>query len=798
MPDNERILRQTLQVRIDKQSAAEAEDRARAMAAELKKVLSTSQQARDAFKQYSQAARSFKEISDRAAETRQRMNQLRESTERLNTITGTIAGIGAAITGPLTLAANSYVQKIGAAEETSRAWLASTNKLEQAQTRVGRVAAQAIVPYMEQAANLASKAAAFAEKHPDLISAAINVGMVAATLGAVGMAVSRGIRIYADMKTIAAAATQESAAVLMNNAADKMLAAAGMKSGVTGAGGTMGVGGLAGGAIGIGAVGAAIGEGALYSNLVRPGIAEKAGENVAKIVDTLVFVGSAGFVDPAKIDQITGKLTDFAKSIGLVGESAESAAPTGSNGAGAVIDQAGVMKYISYLQQEEQAKEQYEDQQLKLVEQYEKARTKAKEQYEKQQTDLVEEYEKQRAQALENYQFQLDRQQRDFREQERKAEEDYYRQRQELARNFGRETLRMEQDHQKQMRRMREDHEARLDDLAASRDALGIVNEMRSYERERQRAEEDYSEQMKRRKEDYALQLAEMEENFKRQREERMKDYEQRLADQEEDFKRQQEQAEEQFEEQKEKLKEQFDEMEAERLKALQDEKETMRKEFEKQKAARKEALIADYNLQKAMAGDTSAMLEDWWKDMYAGWEEFLGEVKSATEELPGFNAPNSSGSPDERDESKTGGGRAVGGYVSSCGRYLLAEQGEEYVLNNSTVKALERMMGGKITQGGLVGTVNDALKMYGVSRRSVNEQAEQIVRSQARRNGYAEAMINMPAGRSSQTMNLHQNFTFSGSFSEGDKIWFRQTAREQAYAALNDVTQGLDESYAL
>ena len=78
--------------------------------------------------------------------------------------------------------------------------------------------------------------------------------------------------------------------------------------------------------------------------------------------------------------------------------------------------------------------------------------------------------------------------------------------------------------------------------------------------------------------------------------------------------------------------------------------------------------------------------------------------------------------------------GLASGGVVSRPGLYSLGEKGPEMVLNAETTKAI---MGG------------------------------------------ARSMV------------LQQNFVFHGKFTEGERQWFRRTARDQAYEAFAEVASG-------
>lgn len=113
-----------------------------------------------------------------------KMQRLGESAERMQNIGATLAGIGASITGPLLMAAQSYAQTAGRAEAQSRRWLVAQERIAKAGQDVGRVVVSQALPYLEKAADLAEKAARFAEQHPEAIDAALKIGTVMAGLGA--------------------------------------------------------------------------------------------------------------------------------------------------------------------------------------------------------------------------------------------------------------------------------------------------------------------------------------------------------------------------------------------------------------------------------------------------------------------------------------------------------------------------------------------------------------------------------------------------------------------------------------
>ncbi|RLC70098.1 MAG: hypothetical protein DRI81_19570 [Chloroflexi bacterium] len=98
---------------------------------------------------------------------------------------------------------------------------------------------------------------------------------------------------------------------------------------------------------------------------------------------------------------------------------------------------------------------------------------------------------------------------------------------------------------------------------------------------------------------------------------------------------------------------------------------------------------------------------------------------------------------------------RAAGGYVER-GVYEMGEAGREFVLNAPTTRAVERAVGGELSQQGVLAVLGGGSRSSSATNR-------------------LSSVIN-------------QNFRFYGSMSASERQWFRQTAREEAMAALGEV----------
>ena len=155
----------------------------------------------------------------------QSIEEAKKSSQELKSLSKEIAQasreaflIGTAITGGIFAAANKYVKDAKEATAVTVAWKAAQEGLNRSGTRIGASLAQEALPLLERAAVISDKVAGFVESHPEIVRAALNTGLVVASLGAVGIAVSKGIRIYADVAYLAAVAKEAQGFILFDNA----------------------------------------------------------------------------------------------------------------------------------------------------------------------------------------------------------------------------------------------------------------------------------------------------------------------------------------------------------------------------------------------------------------------------------------------------------------------------------------------------------------------------------------------------------------------------------------------------
>jgi len=264
------------------------------------------------------------------------IKELKERAQWIEKGSKAMFAVGVAGITSITLLAKKYIDSTEESNEITKAWAASTQKVSDAQMRIGKIAAEAVLPIYEKLANLAGKTADFVEKHPGVLEAGLKASIVAAGLGGIGLLVSKGITLYADIKMIAVGDMQLVAAKLMSDAANKQLAAAtGGKvnpflkgaGGAVGAGGTVaaGAGTAAGGAAaitlgqaaGIATAGAVIGTGlAIEIDIIIKKFAELTGMSKSSEMALSLLARTVGTVT-SPVYALGVSITNLSKILGF-------------------------------------------------------------------------------------------------------------------------------------------------------------------------------------------------------------------------------------------------------------------------------------------------------------------------------------------------------------------------------------------------------------------------------------------------------------------------------------------------
>ncbi len=663
-----------------------------------------------------EAAEAAKRAERRFDELRSTLSQVRETGEQLSTLGNYLALPGAALLGGVGASAKQYLDYVGMTTQASADWLRATHEIENAYLRVGRTATEELLPAIEKAASLAQVVADFVEQNPEVIKAVIGMGGLMVGAGGALKLGGTAMKLFGSGGLIATTLAKWSGA-----------GAAGGGAATIG-----GAGGLASLAPLLPLLGIPLGLGGYEAYARATG-----GTRLNQFATVGAYglgklFGSIAGLDDAEIER---KALVFAEVVGRTTGAIEKAGEQAQNNApdvrpDTVIPAGAVEAYGQYRQQLADAEARYEEQRTRTVEQFASQRADLEARYEEQRTRLTADYEQRRAREEEDYSRRLERQWRDYRQAQEREEQTYYEQRTRAARRYGRDIARLEADHRRQMRQLAEDHNTRMLELAANRDALGMAREMRRYERERRRAEEGHIDQAQRMRQDYADQLREMEAAFARQREAQRKAFEQRLADQQQEFETRRKREQEDF---RQRMAVLDDQHRQEMAKLEANEQETLRKlddAYRRQVDTLENAFIQRLRaLDPVILGDYAAYQSELQR-MALEFRAWLQRYRSGSSSISTQTSARGGSTWDGWMSSL--GSRQSGGYVTA-GLWRLHDR--EFVLNPQTTAALERLAGGRLTQGRL-------LDVAGGGRRQVQANV------QIRVDGLSEAAMLRKIGR--------------------------------------------------
>lgn len=653
-------------------------------------------------------------IRGKALQTQKALLDMKESAQQAGRSFAQIFATGVGVTGGIFAIAQRYVADAKVATATTKEWLEATERLSNSQRRIGAVFAKEALPLLKQAADLAERAASFAEKNPDLIKAALNVGMVTATLGAVGMAVTKGIQIYADAKMILVGAQQLMAGKLMAQAAKEQLAAAAASSKMSGgqiAQNLRGQFGLGGGAAAGGSMAGTLAAAALaiVAGVIASGVAvslvnqllEKTGvnkkiedaqtaarENNARIYPMLIN-------DPEKRQQQvelnkaiaagdTQKVKELTEAIKGLGNSSEDAARKVK---GATVDSSSLVRitetgrqivdlYVQMLEEEKQATRQYYEDRNRIIAQANQ-----------QAMALGMSYARSVVQANRQYQQTIGQITANYQQQAIASEQSYNAQREQIIRDGGEAIREIEQRHQENLRRLTEEHNERVDDLVANRDALGLVREMRDFNKRKAEMEREANQEIAARRRDLAMRLQDMAKAHAQERAQRLAEYKAQLLA-----------AKQQHEEEQKQRAEAYRAELRAQMKAKADALRELDKGFKSEQQRRREAFVAQVRDLDASMQNEQKRKREYYAAMLKDAEAFL---KAYRETMPsGSNISFGGGSKGNSGQFPV---RDQGGYAQR-GVYALAQDGRrEFVLSGATTKAAEQAIGGALSQSNVM-----------------------------------------------------------------------------------------------
>ncbi len=591
----------------------------------------------------------------------------------LKSISGMIGGIsqsallaGGAIVGGIFAEVSSYVNNAKEATQATAAWKRETDSLSTSRTRVDEVLAKQALPLLQQAAKVANQAAAFVEKHPEIVSAALKTGVVLASLGAVGLAVSKGIKLVADVSSLGLITQQLTAAKLQDVAADKQLAAAQLQAGK--------VPGIPGGAEKV----PSLLSGIPLLSILAGGAAYSALGRTAANFGAKAF----GFASPEKFWQdLIGKVGEsipfvkkFGDAIFGTGKAAEKAADDMSQAAGQLAGSAHeaeiVGAFTKWKEDDARLVKEAADNRKKIIEEGEKEIASITQKYTDQRTSINAQFNDRRGDIVKTYN-----------EESARAEQEYQQARIDARKGEADQLQKIAQDHQARLQEIERDGAERLGELAASRDALGFSKEQDRIERAKQEENQSAKLAAQQVRKETEARLAELANQYAQEQAQRAQKFAQDLADNEAQRQAELKQAAEQYQAE---IKQQR-EAQAAKLRDLQE-------GLNAERIRRREVFIQEVkDLDASLLGERN-LKSKYYNLMLQDAEAWLARYRST---LAGGTASGipSSGAP-FHDYT---------GYAYS-GLYRMAGDGKkQFVLGGDATSTAEKLIGGSLNQDNLL-----------------------------------------------------------------------------------------------
>lgn len=479
----------------------------------------------------------LKELDTQFAATKKRLDSFKQSAEKLGQISQTMLVAGSAVVGAIYLSAKTEAERIieagGAVDESTQRWIATNERLEQSQQRVGKVAMSAVVPLMEKAADLAEKAADFVEKNPELVSAALKIGLVVATLGAVGTAVSKGIRLYADIAFLSAAATQESAALIMKSAAADQLAAALAQKGS---------GAIPTPTSSVGTASKVVGTIALAATAAYVTV-----ETVNWVLDKLdqprlgeMFDAQLGFLKgipdvlsgKVKLNDLAAQMVNLANAEKEARQATSGMSEAVSGLASIAEDEAKGLEILEKLAQDQaEAERKYADERQDILLDSSRALEDANRNLQSSLSDIAASLNSNISNIRSELKDTLADLSADFAEANLEAERDYQQQRADIIADGEAEIARIQQQAQKDLEDLEREHARNVAGAVNERDALALVDENQNYLDRKAEIEESARLAIEQARANTEAQLAEAARNYEEQRAQRLAEYEKQKAE---------------------------------------------------------------------------------------------------------------------------------------------------------------------------------------------------------------------------------------------------------------------------
>lgn len=582
----------------------------------------------------------------------------------INGISNTLVISSSAMLGTLFKAAKDFADNADNQTALTANWKKETDSIAESYQKIGQVAASEILPFLTKAASIAEKIASFAEQNPGVIGTAVQVGLIGLAIGTIGKAVASGIKLVADATYIATTASQ----VL---AASEMLAASGgMGVAATTFATTVGVVLLP--AL---VIFAAIMSGVLVGLMAYEAIAKNSG---GKLPDLETLGTQTVTIVKNLFDQFTAGTEKAAEAVSKFGENTDKLLEAFSK-----MREAERAENAKYVAEKSKINQKADADLLKAAS---NTASKIKEINDRAATD--------RANIITNFA-------KTSHEDEMKYEAD----RAAIIRDGGVEIARIEQDRLEKLRQLEMDHSDRVDELAANRDALGLVLEQRKYDRNKAEIDRQAGIEIAQRRQDMAIRLQDLAQNFAMERAQKQAQFAQDL--QENAAKR-----EEDIKQERAAYAQRAKEISANRIAEL---KQLDQKHREEQTRIRNAFLAEVRDLDASLLNEQNRKRQAY-SAMLSDLDQFLSaeRAKRSTGNVGGGTIP----------------GFATGGYTPDG---IIRSHANEFIANRATSRSLEQMIGGKLTQQNLVAavaggtslTVNTRNRFDGTYTKSMKRQVE-------------------------------------------------------------------------
>lgn len=591
----------------------------------------------------------------------------------LRDLSSSIAGIstkalvtGGAIIGGIFAEVQNYVNKAPEATRETREWAAAMETIGRSRSRIDEELLRTTLPLLKDAARISSQIAGFVESHPEITSIALQAGKILVGVGVIGLAVSKGIKLVADIQYLTTIPTQLAAAKLQDLAADKQLAAARIQlKDIPGAGGG---GGGAGRALGnIGLIGGFLALSAsvvLGTSKALDGLAERLVEmgGVAKGVGQGIQVANHGLLPLIKNTLGFGQATaGVAKEVSLA-----TGLIRGSANEAAIVE-----AFSSWKEDDARLIREAADNRARIIAEGERQIADITREYANERVDINRRFNSNRANIT-----------RSFEQEDLRAAEDHQRSRaEEIAR--GNDRIReLEESHQERLREIRERAAESIEAATFSRDALALVRAQRQLTEDEQEENRSFRQEAARARRETAQRLQELDSQYAIERDRRRQQFEQDLADNEA--------------QRVEELRRAAEAFQAERAQAQASQAQKLRdlqEGLNAERIRRREVFLAQIrDLDASLLGE-QALRQKKYQDMLRDAEAFLNQYRAT---LPTASSPFSGVTG-----SAGGTVRDKGGYMGR-GLYQNLSGVPEFALSGSTTKAAERAIGANLTDESL------------------------------------------------------------------------------------------------